>query len=44
MDTSDLNLEKFGSIGGDYFEILIAIALDELGYVEGETYIPSWHN
>ncbi len=43
MDTSDLSLEKFGSIGGDYFEILIAIALEELGYIEGETYIPSWH-
>lgn len=40
--TSDLNLEKFGSIGGDYFEVLVAIALDELGYVHGETYLASW--
>ena len=37
-----LNLEKFGSIGGDYFEHLIAVALDELGYVEGDTYLASW--
>ena len=43
MDTSELSLDKFGSIGGDYFEILIAVALDELGYEEGKTYIPSWH-
>jgi hypothetical protein len=39
-----LNLEKFGSIGGDYFEHLIAVALDELGYVEDETYLASWAN
>jgi hypothetical protein len=37
-----LNLEKFGSIGGDYFEHLVAVALDELGYEEGKTYLPSW--
>jgi hypothetical protein len=43
MEISDLSLEKFGSIGGDYFEMLIAVALDELGYVEGKTYIPSWY-
>jgi len=39
-----LSLDKFGSIGGDYFEHLVAVALDELGYVEGETYIASWAN
>lgn len=37
-----LTLEKFGSIGGDYFELLVALALDELAYVEDETYIASW--
>ena len=37
-----LTLEKFGSIGGDYFEHLVAVALDELGYEEGKTYIASW--
>jgi hypothetical protein len=39
---SQLTLEKFGSIGGDYFEHLVAVALDELGYEEGKTYLPSW--
>jgi hypothetical protein len=37
-----LTLDKFGSIGGDYFEHLVAVALDELGYVEGDTYVASW--
>jgi len=39
---TQLTLEKFGSIGGDYFEHLVAVALDELGYEEGKTYLPSW--
>lgn len=43
MEISELSLDKFGSIGGDYFEMLIAVALDELGYIEGKTYIPSWY-
>ena len=41
-EAPQLTLDKFGSIGGDYFEHLVAVALDELGYVEGETYIASW--
>ena len=39
MSTPQLSLEKFGSIGGDYFEALVAVVLDELGYVEGVSYI-----
>jgi hypothetical protein len=42
MATEELSLEKFGSIGGSYFEVLIALALDDLGYVEGENYLASW--
>ena len=42
MSEEELTLEKFGSIGGDYFEHLVAVALDELGYVEGKTYLASW--
>lgn len=42
MATEELSLEKFGSIGGSYFEVLIALALDDLGYVEGDTYLASW--
>jgi hypothetical protein len=42
MPTEELSLDKFGSIGGSYFEVLIALALDDLGYVEGETYLASW--
>lgn len=42
MAEIELNLEKFGSIGGGYFEAMVALALDELGYVEGKTYVPSW--
>jgi hypothetical protein len=41
-EDSTLTLEKFGSIGGDYFEHLVAVALDELGYTEGKTYLASW--
>lgn len=42
MVTEELSLDKFGSIGGSYFEVLIALALDDLGYVEGENYLASW--
>ena len=42
MATEQLSLEKFGSIGGSYFEVLVALALDDLGYVEDDTYLASW--
>ena len=37
-----LTLEKFEDLGGKYFEQIVAIALDELGYVEGATYLGAW--
>lgn len=37
-----LTLNKFEDLGGKYFEQLVAIALDELGYEEGSTYVGAW--
>jgi len=37
-----LSLKKFEDLGGKYFEQVIALALDELGYKEGANYIGAW--
>lgn len=41
-EESKLSLDKFHDLGGKYFETLVALALDELGYQDGETYLGPW--